>query len=1109
MDWSAQEAADEADLQKFLNGQSTGDFSFDISRPLDPGEKADDAEDFEDISDDDLPDEEEPTSSKDTELPGLTDDGGTSHDMEDDLFGDMRESSPLFDDDEPTADCVKVKDLDISQTTVDSSERTGLPAPDTSGDFRSINFDAEPKQEEEANQDLSIPAPAENEEEFLKQAFPGFEKSITINWNELLPPKKAHYIPKQPLKAPKPVNPTKVSLDLAPDTEKSFRTAGPAQANRDQRAAELASKGFVPVVEESADEGTTEEELDWSTPPPDETIGNVSWADLQVICDDWESRIEGIERQPEVRLEPEVMHDEDDEDDEWFKEMEMQPAKRQKVSHTQSDEVDILNVPIFAVPSFDDFERATRQLAKKVVLDLNDPHLLVDVHHTTSKERRLNGLANNSFKRGGSGNLSKSLISRFNFSNDEAYDALKENHQNKVRALIGNITVEHSMPAIKLQWPYYRVKLGNREARSYHRPSMKFAKFLNYNIFFHKPAQRKRKHMKGLSTQDIFKESKDLSLADNSTAMLLEYSEEHPMVLSNFGMGNRIINYYRRLDADDMTRPKGEIGETSVLMPEDRSPFAQFGSVDPGETVPTLHNAMYRAPVFKQEAKNTDFLVIRSTTGIGGTSWHIRNIDHVYVVGQQLPSTEIPGPQSRKVTNASKNRMKMIAFRKIRHNPGNTVRIDEITAHIAESTDMQNRQKLKEFIKYYKDEKVWRVKPGEAVPDEPTVRSWVKPEDVCVIDAMQVGLRHLEDAGYSRDNEGEGSDEEQEGDSLEQKLAPWKTSKNFLDASAGKAMLQLHGEGDPSGCGLAISFIKTSMKGGYLETIQGPQATSEDAIARERKANGGHKYNVDKQYEIYSRAIRDIWEKQKANLSNTQVPEEGEEEDMDHPLEREQPANVNASYTASTPVPGYDDNMSTISRYSTQSSRKNAKAHRIIRTFRDNKGRVEEISEVVTDPRVWREYMRRRHALDAEGRNVYEVKPTGDPEWDRKEADRYVSPDPHDHHAQAHNPSSVRKEIARLERNKERRLAREKQKGLHRANVDGAADSSVAGSPAPGGTPAQDNTPKGTARKCANCGQVGHIKTNKKLCPMLNGTMKPEDVGEAHGFGAVAVPSGF
>ncbi|OBT38688.1 hypothetical protein VE00_10844 [Pseudogymnoascus sp. WSF 3629] len=373
----------------------------------------------------------------------------------------------------------------------------------------------------------------------------------------------------------------------------------------------------------------------------------------------------------------------------------------------------------------------------------------------------------------------------------------------------------------------------------------------------------------------------------------------------------------------------------------------------------------------------------------------------------------------------------MIAFRKIRHSPANTVRIDEITSHITDSSDMQNRQKLEEFIKYYKDEKV-------------------KPEDVCTIDAMQVGLRHLEDSGYGRDNQEDGSEEEQEGDSLEQLLAPWKTSKKFFDAAAGKAMLQLHGEGDPSGCGLAFSFIKTSMK---------------DAIARERKANGGHKYNVDKQNKIYTRAIKGIWEKQKANLSDT-AEHAGSEMKLDHPLEMEQPYGRNATPHSATTPANFDDSVSQISRFST-SSHHSGKAHRIVRTIRNK----------------WNQLEERRHALDADGHNVYDVKPTGDPEWDKKEAQR------------------VRKELARLERNKERRHAREKQKGIFRG-PEGTAD---AGSPS--ATPAADAAPKGTSRKCANCGQAGHIKTNKKLCPMLNGTMKSEDGGMDHGFGAVAAPS--
>lgn len=74
------------------------------------------------------------------------------------------------------------------------------------------------------------------------------------------------------------------------------------------------------------------------------------------------------------------------------------------------------------------------------------------------------------------------------------------------------------------------------------------------------------------------------------------------------------------------------------------------------------------------------------------------------------------------------------------------------------------------------------------------------------------------------------------------------------------------------------------------------------------------------------------------------------------------------------------------------------------------------------------------------------------------------------------NWGRLEKELARLERNKDRRIARDKQKGLH---TDGAADSPI--SPQ---SPTAAPLPKaiGTQRKCANCGQVGHIKTNKKYC---------------------------
>lgn len=936
-DWQNQEVADQAALGALLAASKSGKDEVNLSLPLEIGEKADDAQDYEDISDDDLPEEEEVSGNNTAGAPALTENGEANNEL-DDLFGD---------------DDADVHD-DLQLHPARGSGGLTLPPTEPEPEFdlereRRYNF---PGYYSDANQDPGIPEVAETRGELIKQMFPSFEKGRTLNWTELLPPKLAHFVPKEPLKPPKPLVPTKVSLDLAPDQEKAFRSTTSSYLDKRKRLVEAESKGIVTIDEESSAEESDGDDFDYSLPDPNERIGGVTWSDLVIICQDWDSKINPLpEAEATDDLEEEPM-------DEWEQEVLGHSAKRKKSTYVEPD---YMNIPRFPVPNLDDFEAATARVAKRVVLDLNDPYLLLDIqeHDPAPKRQKTSGRR---FKQVGKGGIPYSLSARYNISNDEAYDALKENHQSKVRATLGNVTVEHSLPALKLQWPYYRVKLYTRDARSFHRPSLKFNKFVGQNIQFSKPGMRKKKSVKGLPIEEIFKGSKDLSLADHySTSTLLEYSEEYPVMLSNFGMGNRILNYYRRKDAEDEERPMPEdkIGDVNVLLPEDKSPFANFGMVDPGETVRAIHNALYRAPIFKHQPKNTDFLVIRNSTGIGGTNWHIRNIDHLFAVGQQFPSVEIPGPHSRRVTNAAKNRMKMIAFRKIKHNPQQNLRIGEITQHIADSTDMQNRQKLKEFISYDKTEKVWRMKQGESVPDEITIRSMVKPEDVCAIDAMQVGSRHLEDAGYAAQDYDEDNDGVLEGKALEQALAPWYTTKAFIEASQDKAMLHLHGAGDPSGCGLAFSFIKTSMKGGYIGALQGPAATSDAAMTAEKKANGGHTYNVRKQQTLYNDAIRDIWEKQKANLSDSTERAENE-------LEREQAdedarlATAQTPHSMATPA-AFDDSAS---QFSTGEQR-SGKAMRITRTFTNKFGQVEERTEIVKDPRVWREYQKRRYAVEA------------------------------------------------------------------------------------------------------------------------------------------------
>ena len=510
----------------------------------------------------------------------------------------------------------------------------------------------------------------------------------------------------------------------------------------------------------------------------------------------------------------------------------------------------------------------------------------------------------------------------------------------------------------------YKTRLTVKEARSFHRPQLSFHP--DQEIRFSKMKIRKKKHLRGKDIQQILNTTHDLSLGDNANFVLLEYSEEHPMVMSNFGMGSRLINYYRRKGPEDESRPKYEVGETQVLMPQDRSPFWNFGTVDPGEIVPTLYNRMIRAPIFKQPVKSTDFLVVRSTDMAHSSRYFLRTIPHLYVVGQVFPVTEVPGPSSRKMTTVAKNRLKMVCYRLMKRKENKAISLKDIAPHFPESNDPQNRSKLKEFLQMNKEIGMWEVKPGETLPEEPQIRAMVDPESVCLLEAMQVGYRHLQDAGYGKTVDEDDEDDDKAGTSVEQQLAPWKTTKNFLHAAQGKAMLKLHGEGDPSGRGEAFSFIRTSMKGGFKAIGESIDEKMDKARLKEL---GGHSYNVARQQQAYEKAIEQIWKSQYKSLSNTEEHQDVDLEDAsrDEQMEDLFEEGKTPKSEAMTPAPwgggGDDETMSQFSRLSASSQRN--KVLKITRQVRGLNGTLVKGTELVKDPKVIRQYLARKRAIDA------------------------------------------------------------------------------------------------------------------------------------------------
>lgn len=311
----------------------------------------------------------------------------------------------------------------------------------------------------------------------------------------------------------------------------------------------------------------------------------------------------------------------------------------------------------------------------------------------------------------------------------------------------------------------------------------------------------------------------DVTCRDTGAFTLFEYSEENPPIISNIGMGSIVVNYYRKKDASDDFIPNLDIGQPLLLEPTDESPFKAFGTVPPGETVPALYNNLVRAPLFRHKPNTTDFLVVRSNIN-GEVKYYLREIKSIFVVGQTYPQVDVPSPPSRRNITLLKNRLQQIAFRLTSKEKGNRIHVHRMIRYFPDHTELQMRQRLKEFMEFNRkgdSHGYWTIKPDVKIPDSYEILKLATPEQVCLNESMQVGLRHLQDAGYAKAEEGGQGDDDSKLD-IEQQLAPWITTKNFINACLNKAMLKLHGEGDPTGRGEAFSFLRTSMKDIFLRS---------------------------------------------------------------------------------------------------------------------------------------------------------------------------------------------------------------------------------------------------------------------------------------------------
>ena len=330
------------------------------SRPLETGEKAEGAVDYEDIELDDLPDDEEATGGS-TPKPA-------EDDQDEDLFGEVIKESgegaevPSAPSGEgPVEDEFDLDDLfgdgdDSGNTGVAEPPRPGSVAPEIDAPSPAASKTVDPdlvvapepevdEYDPEYEQQLALlglrnpahapspPPPPETMEEALLAMFPKYRKNEVPRFLELLPPKKHHYVGKPPWKIPRRVQPSKIDLDLAIDQEREFRTSLAANPKKKKTTIH---NGVISFADTPSDSDTPEEIVDEQDDFDQGMINGVTWNDLEMLCQDWE--IASCEDSSNGDLDMLSNQDSDadadaDADAEWDREFGIPPAKVKSSEH--------------------------------------------------------------------------------------------------------------------------------------------------------------------------------------------------------------------------------------------------------------------------------------------------------------------------------------------------------------------------------------------------------------------------------------------------------------------------------------------------------------------------------------------------------------------------------------------------------------------------------------------------------------------------------------------------------------------------------------------------------------------------------------------------------
>lgn len=421
----------------------------------------------------------------------------------------------------------------------------------------------------------------------------------------------------------------------------------------------------------------------------------------------------------------------------------------------------------------------------------------------------------------------------WNVSNDEYY-TYKATPDVALKPSVGNL-IQHSTPAVELRQPFFPTFMNRDRLREFHRPPLFLpgkrsraviqAEQVYHGIesltkhIIHQAQLREKQRIESGGGEMFFMHSAEDLSGKDAELILAECSEEYPPLLNQVGMATKIKNYMRRKPGTHYTDHETELiskygyGEPVIV---GTSPF--LGTLLPGQSLQTIENNMYRAPIYKHRLPYSDFLVIKSQD-----QYCIREVETIFTIGQQLPIIEVPGPNSKKANNFIRDFLQVYIYRMFWRSSlePKRIKMDDIKKAFPLHSESSIRKRLNQCADFNRtgdNPNMWYLKkPGEfRLPQEAEIRTMVTPEQCCAYYSMLAAERRLQDAGYGEKSlctleDDDDEDKQREMDD-EVKAAPWNTTRAFISAMKQKCLLQLTGVADPTGCNEGFSYVRVPNK---------------------------------------------------------------------------------------------------------------------------------------------------------------------------------------------------------------------------------------------------------------------------------------------------------